>query len=115
MVRYCSVRGCGSKQSPAIPKIQSVGLSFHHIPKNTFLAQKWLFAMDNPIYPKDTKPDLYQHVLICSKHFTLYDFHDPDPTSPRSRVRRKLKTGMILHSMIPYALDCQLVSLSCKN
>ena len=69
MVKYCAVRGCHTKSDATSAKFDNQTISFHCLPSNGNIAQKWLSALGNPRYPENSSPAAYQHARVCSKHF----------------------------------------------
>ena len=72
MRRYCAVRGCTNKSLHPGDSL----LSFHKLPHQRDVAQKWLLAMDNPKYSFDSTPKDFKYAVICNDHFEINDFHD---------------------------------------
>ena len=74
MPKTCIVQHCGSvSRSEARVK---EGLTFHRLPNNDILKQKWMDNIQRTNY--DGSPwRPYKHATVCSRHFLKTCFHGP--------------------------------------
>ena len=69
MVRRCIIPHCHAKRGEQKYK----HLSFHEIPSDSFLREKWLrFIMES--YGEDSEIITTDHTVVCSRHFLPEDF-----------------------------------------
>lgn len=79
-MRCCCVPGCSSSCRRKQP-----GLSFHEVPADISLREKWLHAILGDAFPSTA---IKEHSVVCSLHFLTTDFK-------KDFTRRLLKPGAV--------------------
>lgn len=79
-MRCCCVPGCSSSLRQKQP-----GVSFHEVPADISLREKWLHAISGDVFPSTA---IMQRSVVCSLHFLTTDFK-------KDFRRRLLKPGAV--------------------